>query len=141
MRSSRLTPSRALGAACVALATAAGTLTAAYPAFAAGEAPLTALDTAYIQNFDTLASTGTSSTLPTGWYLLETGTSASADGAYAAGTGSSNGGNTYSFGTGADRALGSVQSGTLVPSFGVKLVNGTDATLTSADISYVGEQW
>src|SRR6187431_3247984 len=57
----RFTPSRALGAACVALATAAGTLTAAYPAFAAGEAPLTALDAAYTQNFDTLASTGSSS--------------------------------------------------------------------------------
>jgi uncharacterized protein len=137
----RLTPSRALGAACVALATAAGTLTAAYPAFAAGEAPLTALDTTYTQNFDSLAIAGTSSTLPTGWYLLETGTSAAADGAYAAGTGSSNGGNTYSFGTGADRALGTLQSGTLVPSFGVKLVNGTGGTITSADISYVGEQW
>ena len=74
MRSRRLSPSRALGAACVALATAAGTLTAAAsPALAAGEAPLTALDTAYTQNFDTLASTGTSSVVPSGWSFVETG--------------------------------------------------------------------
>ncbi|HQX92989.1 MAG TPA: hypothetical protein PKX50_10985, partial [Thermomonas sp.] len=50
----------------------------------------------YTQNFDTLANTGTSSTLPAGWLMSETG--ASANGTYTAGTGSSNTGDTYSFG-------------------------------------------
>src|SRR5687768_12165362 len=51
-----------------------------------------------VQNFDTLATASTSSTLPAGWFISESGTNANAT--YAAGDGSSNSGNTYSFGTG-----------------------------------------
>ncbi|MFN5020282.1 MAG: hypothetical protein ACK5GP_01400, partial [bacterium] len=50
----------------------------------------------YAQNFNTLAKAGASSVLPSGWLLLETGTNANAN--YTAGTGSSNSGDTYSFG-------------------------------------------
>ena len=56
--------------------------------------PLTSVG--YTQDFNTLANTGTSSTLPAGWALLEKGTSANTS--YTAGTGSSNAGDTYSFG-------------------------------------------
>ncbi|MEY3577315.1 MAG: hypothetical protein RL394_898, partial [Bacteroidota bacterium] len=97
--------------------------------------------TPYQQNFNTLAKTGTSSTLPSGWLLLETGTNANAT--YTAGTGSSNSGDTYSFGLDAadDRALGTVQSGSLVSSIGVAFTNTTGGPITSLKISYVGEQW
>ena len=62
-----------------------------------GPVSITTLDIPYGQNFDdTLASAGTSSALPVGWALAETGTNANAT--YTAGTGSSNAGDTYSFG-------------------------------------------
>jgi hypothetical protein len=97
--------------------------------------------TPHTQNFNTLAKTGTASTLPAGWLLLETGTNANAT--YTAGTGSSNSGDTYSFGIDAadDRALGTVQSGSLVSSFGVAFTNTTGGAITSLKIAYVGEHW
>src|SRR6185436_737121 len=71
---------------------------------------ITALGSAITQNFDSLASAGTSSITPAGWGFVETGTNANTS--YAAGTGSNNAGDTYSFGTAAaDRALGGLQSG------------------------------
>jgi len=102
---------------------------------------ITTLDAAYTQNFDALASSGTSSTLPLGWSIAESGTNA--NGAYTAGTGSSNTGDTYSFGAAAstERALGGVQSGTLVPMFGVVFENLTGGLIDALDIAYVGEQW
>jgi len=104
---------------------------------------LTTPDVAYTQNFDTLASTGTSNVLPAGWQLSEAGTSTTNDGSYAAGTGSGTGGNTYSFGaTGStERALGGLLSGTLNPTFGAAFTNSTGATITSLDVAYTGEEW
>ena len=98
--------------------------------------------TPYAQNFNTLAKTGTASALPSGWLLLETGTNANAN--YTAGTGSSNSGDTYSFGIDAaadDRALGAVQSGSVISSFGVAFTNTTGGAITSLKIAYAGEQW
>lgn len=98
--------------------------------------------TPYAQNFNTLAKAGASSALPSGWLLLETGTNANAN--YTAGTGSSNSGDTYSFGIDAsadDRALGAVQSGSLISSFGIAFTNTTGGAITSLKIAYVGEQW
>ncbi len=97
--------------------------------------------TQYTQNFNTLAKTGTASTLPAGWLLLETGTNANAT--YTAGTGSSTSGDTYSFGIDAsdDRALGTVQSGSLIPLIGVAFTNTTGGAITSLKIAYTGEQW
>lgn len=96
---------------------------------------------AYAQNFDTLATTGTSSALPNGWSIRETGTNA--NGLYSGGTGSSNSGETYSFGPAgiAERALGGLRSGSLVPSMGACFVNNTGAAITALDIAYTGEQW
>ncbi len=102
---------------------------------------LTALDTPYLQDFDTLVSTGTSAVTPVGWLFLESGTNA--NGVYTAGTGSSNTGDTYSFGSAgaADRAFGGLLSGSLTPLVGAAFVNNTGASITEMTIAYTGEQW
>ncbi|MDX2099293.1 MAG: ExeM/NucH family extracellular endonuclease, partial [Leptolyngbyaceae cyanobacterium bins.59] len=95
----------------------------------------------YSETFDSLASSGTSSVLPLDWVFLETGTNANS--LYTAGTGSGNTGDTYSFGaTGStERALGGLQSGSLIPFFGVSFTNTTGSPLTSLTVQYRGEQW
>jgi hypothetical protein len=97
--------------------------------------------TPYTQDFNTLASAGTSSTLPPGWAFLETGTAENT--LYTAGTGSGTIGDTYSFGStaSAERAFGGLQSGTLIPTLGAVVQNNTGSTITSLTISYTGEQW
>ena len=107
----------------------------------AGSVILTALDVPYVQDFNTLASSGTSSSLPAGWEFVEAGTNANT--IYTAGTGSGNAGDTYSFGGAGstERAFGGLQSGSLIPSIGAVFTNSTDQTITSIDISYTGEQW
>lgn len=101
---------------------------------------------AYGQDFDSLASTGTSSALPAGWAIRETGTSGNANGLYAAGDGGGTAGDTYSFGTGGtppsgERALGTLRSGTLLPTLGACFVNNTGATIDALEVAYAGEQW
>jgi hypothetical protein len=73
--------------------------------------------------------------------FLETGTNANTT--YAAGTGSNNAGNTYSFGavSNTERAFGGLQNGTLIPTIGAAFSNNTGATITSLEIAYTGEQW
>src|SRR5687768_322030 len=95
----------------------------------------------YNQDFNTLASTGTSSTLPTGWAFLETGGTSTTT--YLADNGSGNSGNTYSYGaTGdAERALGGILSGSVVPLNGVQFTNNSGATISSISVAYTGEQW
>lgn len=102
---------------------------------------LTTLGSPYTENFDTLAATGTSSVLPSGWGFTEAGTNANT--LYTAGTGSSNAGDTYSFGAAGstERALGGLLSGSLTPTFGASFTNLTGGTITSLAISYVGEMW
>jgi len=99
----------------------------------------------YTQDFNTLetGSSLTYATLPNGWAIAEFGTSTSANGFYRAGNGSSNAGDTYSFGaaSGTDRSLGAVASGTLTSHFGVKFTNNTGAVITGLNITYKGEQW
>ena len=108
---------------------------------AAAGISLAALDIAYTQNFDTLVNTGTAATVPAGWSFNETGTSANTT--YTAGTGSSNSGDTYSFGSAGstERAFGGVQSTSLIPTVGVCFTNNTGKIITSLDITYIGEQW
>jgi endonuclease/exonuclease/phosphatase family metal-dependent hydrolase len=107
-----------------------------------GQVSLFQINSPYQQNFDSLLSAGTAnefSSLPHGWLAIETGTNANTS--YAASTGSANAGNTYSFGTTAERALGGLQSGSLIPIVGAEFVNNTGATITALQISYKGEQW
>jgi hypothetical protein len=110
-------------------------------AVAFGQVKLSNIGSAYVQDFNSLASSDTSSLVPSGWTFHESGDKA--DTTYVAGTGSSNYGNTYSFGLAAstDRALGTLQSATLIPVFGASFQNKTIATIKSLQISYVGEQW
>jgi predicted extracellular nuclease len=102
---------------------------------------LTTSGSAYTQNFDTLANTGTSSTLPAGWALSESGSAANTT--YAAGTGSGTTGDTYSFGASGntERALGGLQSGSLIPTIGACFTNDTGGNISSIAIAYTGEQW
>jgi hypothetical protein len=94
----------------------------------------------YSQDFNTLASSGTSSSLPSGWFFVESGSNANA--LYTAGTGSGSSGDTYSFGlTSSDRSLGGLQSGSLTPVLGAYFINNTGAVITSIKITYKGEQW
>lgn len=108
---------------------------------ASGTISLGALNVAYTQDFNTLANSGTSSTIPNGWDFLESGTNANAT--YTAGTGSSTTGDTYSFGAAAstERALGGLLSGSLTPTIGASFTNNTGGTIDSIDVSYTGEQW
>jgi hypothetical protein len=96
----------------------------------------------YNQDFNTLATSGTTNTnLPAGWVLVEAG--ANANGQYRAGDGSSNTGDTYSFGTGTDteRSLGGVASNNLQSRFGASFLNNTGNVINSFSLSYFGEQW
>jgi len=108
----------------------------------AAQVAITSTATAYTQNFNTLkAAAGTSTTLPTGWKLLETGTNSNST--YTSNNGASSTGETYSYGTGTntERAFGSLRSGSLVSTLGVQVKNSTGKTITSLTISYTGEQW
>lgn len=102
---------------------------------------LTATDTPYFQDFNTLATSGTSAALPTGWAMLETG--AGANGTYTANDGSTNAGDTYSYGTGTntERALGEITTTNVVSTFGCAFTNNTGVTITSILVQYYGEQW
>lgn len=95
----------------------------------------------YSQDFNTLATTGTSSTLPQGWLFNETGSNSNTS--YTTGTGSSTSGDTYSFGASGstDRALGTLQSGSLISTIGAQIQNNTGTTITKLKIAYTGEEW
>ncbi|GGB24376.1 hypothetical protein GCM10011380_12410 [Sphingomonas metalli] len=100
----------------------------------------------YSENFNGLTtSTAVVSTngglLPNGWQFGETGDNANSS--YRAGDGSSNTGDTYSFGAAGstDRALGSLASGSLESRFGAIFTNQTGSTINALDIAFFNEQW
>ncbi len=105
----------------------------------ANQITLNAFGTSVTEDFNTLESAGSSSSLPLGFYMSESGGNSNTT--YTASTGSSNSGNTYSFGTDSDRALGGIRSGSLNPTLGGKIINGTGVTLNTVVISYTGETW
>ena len=123
--------------------TAAAMVFAAAPAFADnyGSGSIALGGTTYTQNFDSLSSGVASSGLPLGWRVSETG--ANQNSTYSVGAGTSNTGDVYSFGSAnnADRALGSLRSNNLFPSFGAVFSNATGSTITGLNIDYFGEQW
>ena len=103
------------------------------------------VSTLSIQSLDSLASSGTSSTLPTGYAFAEVG----GDGVYLADDGSTaiNEG-VYSFGTGTstERALGTwrepaMRGTTATPYIGARLQNNTGDVLKYLWVKYTGEQW
>ncbi len=90
----------------------------------------------YSQNFNSMASTGTTGTvLPTNWYSTLS--------SYRVSNGAVGNGGLYSFGDSAvtDRALGSIGSSSATPFYGVKFTNNTSSIITTLNISYIVEQW
>ena len=108
---------------------------------AAGAAiPITALDQAYEQDFDTLASLNTSSSLPAGWELAEE--LANANALYTAGYGDSPAGDTYSYGGAtSDRAFGTLRDDRLRSTIGASFRNDTGTPIYWLTIEYTGELW
>jgi uncharacterized repeat protein (TIGR01451 family) len=107
---------------------------------------LTTLGSASTQSFNTLSSTAGSTTnnlTITGWFMTETGGGARDNEQYAVDTGGSNTGDTYSYGPAGntDRALGGLQSGTLIPVIGACFTNNTGSNIGTLDVAYTGEQW
>lgn len=104
----------------------------------------------YSQDFDALGTSsvtaaggnlGAHSVSLTGWYFLESGSSANTT--MTAGTGSSNTGDTYNTGlaSNSNRKLGGLQSNSLIPSFGFFFTNSTGSTVAALNITYSGETW
>ncbi len=94
-----------------------------------------------VQDFNSLAASGTSSQLPDGWYFSESGTNA--DSRYGTDDGSANSGNTYSYGASgsSDRAFGTLLSGSLKPTIGVRLRNDSGLIVEAIDVAFTAEQW
>src|SRR5437763_234979 len=111
-----------------------------------GAVSLSAFGQPASENFDTLSNVAGSlanTDLPPGWYITETGGGARDNDQYAVDTGGSSTGDTYSYGAAGstERALGGLQSGSLVPIIGAKLTNNTGGAINSLDVSYTGEEW
>lgn len=108
-------------------------------------APISLTGAVYTQDFNTLANTGTTNSLIflQGWLLNEEGGSARDNEQYAADNGGSNTGDAYSYGlaSSTERALGGLQSGSLIPTIGAFFVNNTGGTVNRLKITYTGEQW
>jgi len=102
---------------------------------------ITTLGSAYTQNFNTLAITGTGNTWTdnstiAGWYTNRT--------VYIADDGTNTTGGLHSYGTtsATERSLGALTSGSAATVYmGARTVNNTGSSATSYTISYKGEQW
>lgn len=107
-----------------------------------GQISISAVNTAYSENFETMLST---TNYPTAW------TGMRVDGTGAVGAiltpvvdnGAQASGNILNLGTtsATDRALGTLASGSTVPAFGASFKNNTGVTITSLSIAAVMEQW
>ena len=106
---------------------------------------ITTLSVPYTQDFNSLVDTGLNNPytgLPIGWFAEEYGTGANTN--YRAAWGQLAGGDLYSFGDSAvaERALGSIGSGTVAPvQFGIAIINNTGSIVNKVRISYRGELW
>jgi hypothetical protein len=106
-----------------------------------GQISITSTGIPYLQDFNTLASSGTSSTVPAGWAFVEAGSQANTT--YSADNGTNNTGDTYSYGTtsSTERAFGGLQSGNVIPTIGASFINNTGSVIFGFTILYTGEQW
>jgi hypothetical protein len=94
--------------------------------------------THYVQDFNSLASSGTSSVLPTGWSLYQ-----SAGSSYTADNGASSTRQLCSYGAAgsSERALGSIGGNSSDLIVGARLIASGSTPITQLSISYFGEQW
>lgn len=133
-----------------------GAFTAASTLASNAEAAVPFTGTAYTQNFDSLGDSGAlswanDSTLP-GWSLFRRPAPGTALTSITGGSGGSNAGAFYSFGSAAgERALGGVGSGgtywgspatnSVAGWLAASFTNDTTAEISSFNVSYDGEQW
>ncbi|MBD0289345.1 MAG: hypothetical protein ICV79_28595, partial [Flavisolibacter sp.] len=113
------------------------------PIYARSLINLTTPNGSYSEDFDVMGSTGTS--LPTGWTAIRiagTGTIGQPLTPVVS-NGSNNAGGIYNAGTtgSADRALGTLASGSTTPAFGISFINNTGTTITDFLLSGFSEQW
>lgn len=94
----------------------------------------------YDQNFDTLPATGSANPVINNSTILGLYTNMTN---IRADSGSISTAALYSFGTGSttERALGSIASNSVIPSYGFRLKNTGTKTIQGISISYRGEQW
>ncbi|WP_395066766.1 choice-of-anchor D domain-containing protein [Flavobacterium sp.] len=110
-------------------------------AFSWGQVSILSAGTAYTQNFNTLATSGTTNvwadnTTIASWYSNRT--------VYIGDDGTNTTGGIHSYGTTAssERALGTLTSGSVATAYiGGRYINNTGASVASFDISYRGEEW
>lgn len=97
----------------------------------------------HTQNFDGMGATGT--TYVTGWTAVRYAGSGTVGQTLtmAVTDGGANSGNVYNVGTtaAAERAFGSLGSGSTMPRYGASFVNGTGIAITSLTLAAVMEQW
>lgn len=107
---------------------------------------LNTMGSAYTENFDGLSNTAgttTNNLTLTGWFMTESGGGGRDNEQYAVDPGSSNTGDTYSYGSAGstDRAIGGLRTGTLIPVFGASFTNNTGSSIGALEISFTGEEW
>lgn len=110
------------------------------PLSALAQVPLTGAPVQ--QDFNSLANTGTSSSVPAGWAFRETGGTGGT--VYTATDGSLNSGDTYSVGStgSSERAFGALASNTVTRiDLGGRFVNQTGSTIGALTVQYRGELW
>jgi hypothetical protein len=136
LRNMKLPPFSLLLVACSAIPTLS----------AIAQQPITVVNAVVTQNFNALPASGadlpaTGGIFEAGWRFLENGTNKNL--LFQAGNGSSNTGDTYSFGASAssDRAFGLLQSGSLTSIIGYQFSNNTGQTIASLRIGFTGELW
>lgn len=97
----------------------------------------------YLGKFDNAVSDAGGQVNVPGWALVEEGTNNnSVTGRYGADPGSNTGGNTYSYGTNTDRALGSLNDSSVAVNYlGGCFTNTSAGTLTEVRVGFTGEQW
>lgn len=104
---------------------------------------LTTQNGSFSENFDTMSATGTA--LPPGWAAVRYAGSSTIGQALtpAVTDGGANSGGIYNTGTtgAADRALGTLGSGSTVPVFGASFTNNTGAVIGTLSITAFTEQW
>jgi hypothetical protein len=105
---------------------------------------LTGSNPTYSQNFNTLDTAQTFNILiPNGWSIHETGTSTNVDSKYQGSNGNTSWGDTYNFRANGstDGSLGSLATATLNSQYGALFLNNTGLPISSATVTFKGEQW
>lgn len=104
---------------------------------------LTTSNGTYAENFDGLGATGT--TYPTGWTAIRYAGSGTLNQllTLAVTDGTANSGAVYNVGaaTVAERALGTLASGSTAPAFGAAFVNNTGSVISNLSVAGFSEQW